>query len=55
MAGVGRRRRGKSQDDATFFRVLRGEVVVGGGVGVVGKVHHVLVTPPLSCSLLHHF
>ena len=52
MAGVGRRRRGKSQDDATFFRVLRGEVGVGVGVG---KVHHVLVTPPLSCSLLHHF
>ena len=55
MAGVGGRRRGKSQNDATFFWGLRGEVGVGVGVGVVGKVHHVLVTPPLSCSLLHHF
>ena len=53
MAGVGRRRRGKSQDDATFFFEVR--LWLGVGVGVVGKVHHVLVTPPLSCSLLHHF
>ena len=56
MAGVGRRRRGKSQDDATFFRVLRGEVVVGGkgwgGWEGAPRSCHAATFMPSSASLL---